>query len=443
MASKQQNISFCKRKELDDITNTYDKSKRSNVNELLPNLDDSKMSVTEQQDYVGNDQSVLCELERNYENVHPLLGWYKHDLQTEHLSYDQFQQLMSKEKEEELLNFLVSVNLIAKERPCILCGGFMKRKKDGKHFFWICNRRLNGVKCNKAKKSIRDGTIFDNSNLSTQTILTIIWHFVHHLDERQCANYTNISQKDNKTVIKWYKFCREVVTEWFWDPVNTPKLGGFGKIVEMDESYFPGKPKFNRGRRLGEDTKNSWEDDEKWVFGLIERESLDAIAIQVPSNRSRKDLLPHIRNHCLPGSIFCSDGWNAYNKLIDHLDIEDTLHFPVNHSENYVDPNTGAHTQTIEGVWRQCKAFLPTFGLKPRYLHLYIGSFLWHRYCKQRKLDMFTHILKCISEKRPFTRTVLPSAQMVTSVSCDISCTKQGLSKENAIDLMEDDDFES
>ena len=145
-----------------------------------------------------------------------------------------------------------------------------EKKKDGKHFFWICTRRVKGVKCNKGKKSIRDGTIFDNSNLSTQTILTIIWHFVHLLDERQCANYTDISQKNNTTIIKWYKLCREVVTEWFWDPINTPKLGGFGKIVEMDESYMPGKPKFNRGRRLGEDSKTSWEDNEKWVFGLTE-----------------------------------------------------------------------------------------------------------------------------------------------------------------------------
>ena len=138
-----------------------------------------------------------------------------------------------------MLDFLVQVDLIAENRPCLYCGGNMRRTKDGKHYFWKCTRRVNGIKCNRGKKSIRNGTIFDNSNLSTQTNLTIIWHFVHHLDERQCANYTNISQKCNKTVIKWYKFCREVVTEWFWNPINTPKLGGFGKIVEMDESYFP------------------------------------------------------------------------------------------------------------------------------------------------------------------------------------------------------------
>ena len=94
------------------------------------------MSVTEQQYYVGNDQSVLCELERNYQNVHPLLGWYKHDLQTGHLSYDQFQQLMSTEKEEELLDFLVSVNLIAKERPCsYIMWWLCEKEKRRKAFF--------------------------------------------------------------------------------------------------------------------------------------------------------------------------------------------------------------------------------------------------------------------------------------------------------------------
>ena len=72
--------------------------------------------------------------------------------------------------------------------------------------------------------------------------------------------------------------CREVVTEQVWDSQNTPKLGSFGKIVEMDESYFPGKPKFHRGRRLEEDSESSWEDNKKWVFAMTERDMLDAVA---------------------------------------------------------------------------------------------------------------------------------------------------------------------
>ena len=60
---------------------------------------------------------------------------------------------------------------------------------------------------------------------------------------------------------------------------HTPKLGGFGKIIEVDESYFPGKPKFKRVRRLGEDSETSWKNDEKWVSGLTEHYSLDAIAV--------------------------------------------------------------------------------------------------------------------------------------------------------------------
>ena len=122
-----------------------------------------------------------------------------------------------------------------------------------------------------------------------------------------------------------------------WDPKYQPKLGGFGIIVEMDESYFSGQPKFNRGRRLS----TTWSDDEKWVFGLTPRNSLDRI---LPSNRSRKSLLPVINKHCLEETWFCSDWWKAYNCLADHLELADILHYHVNHSKNYEDPDTGAHS---------------------------------------------------------------------------------------------------
>ena len=68
--------------------------------------------------------------------------------------------------------------------------------------------------------------------------------------------------------------------------------------------------------------------------------------------------MPIINQYTQQGTLFCSDGWKAYFKLAEHLDIEDVLHFPVNHSKNYVDPDTGAHTQTIESLWGSCQRFL-------------------------------------------------------------------------------------
>ena len=385
-------LSGMKRKPLEELTNVMD---------FMPKMSDK---LDEDTDIPGK-----ANLDRNYQNVHPLLPWYKHDLETTTLSYDRLQHLLHADNEVELIDFLTQLSIFPSQKQCVLCGGGMRRKKDGKHWFWICTRRVDGVKCNKGKRSIRTGTIFDNRNLSIQEILLVFWHYIHHLTVLQCAQFTNITQRNNTTVCYWYKVCREICTEWFWDPINTPKLGGFGKIVEMDESFFPGKPKYNRGRRLGE---GAWKEEEKWVFGMTERGSLDAIAIQVPSNRSRVSLMPIIDQHCNAGTIFCSDGWKAYNKLADHLNLDDVLHYPVNHSENYVDPGTGAHTQTIEGFWRQVKAWLPDFGMKPRDLPTYLGAFLWFRYCKQRKLDQFIHLLKCISEKRPFENETLPGANM-------------------------------
>ena len=85
----------------------------------------------------------------------------------------------------------------------------------------------------------------------------------------------------------------------------------------------------------------------------------------------------------------------------------------INHSKFNVDPDTDAYTQTIEGVWNHCKQFLLAFGMKPKDLHTYFGSFLWIRYCKQRKLDMFVHFLKSAAEMYPPVVNEMPNAVMV------------------------------
>ena len=136
-------------------------------------------------------------------------------------------------------------------------------------------------------------------------------------------------------------------------------------------------------------------------FWIGTKNSLDCILKQVPSNRNRSMLIPIIEKHCVDGTIFGSDSWKAYGKLDENIQLEDCLHFPVNHSQNYVDPQTGAHTQTIEGLWSHVKNFLPVRGMKPHDLSSYLGWFMWDRYCRERKLDRFIHFLRWAAEIRP------------------------------------------
>ena len=303
----------------------------------------------------------------------------------------------------QLVNLLCDTGAIAKKQQCKYCGGKMHLDKQGNTIYWICSRRVNGVSCNRGKFSIRDGTVFGNSRLPIQAIVWMMWHFVHHLLEQQCKQYTNIGPKNNKTVLAWYGKCRDICSNWIWE--HKPKLGGFGKIVKMDESHFTGNLKFGKGRRLGEDP---WKNCFKWGFGLTERGSLDCVLKTVHSSRSRAILLPLINESCAEGTIFCSDGWKSYVKLNEHVDLGDTLHFSVNHTHNYVDPVTGAHTQTIEGLWNHAKNFLPTFGMRPKDLDTYLSAFMWFCYVKQQKLDVMKHFLTSAAFCFPPTLSVLP-----------------------------------
>ena len=137
---------------------------------------------------------------------------------------------------------------------------------------------------------------------------------------------------------------------------------------------------FGRLQNLG------WEDEEQRAFGLVGRNSLDCWIERV-GTRGRKTLVPIIDAHCKPGTVFTSDKWRAYYELEKHLETEDCLHYSVNHKKNFVDPETGAHTQTVEGMWRHMNDFFPKFGLRADHIDTYLGTFMWLCYVKQRKLD--------------------------------------------------------
>ena len=343
------------------------------------------------------------------QNVHPYLPRYNNDLKTECLSHSDISRLLAPDNEMELLGLLQETGVIAETQQCIFCGGPMHFQKSSNTWYWVCTRRVDGVKCNRGKFAVRKGTFFEKSRLPIATILWIVWHFLHRLSEDQCKQYTNIGQKNCNLIVNMYARCREVCGCWIW--ANKPKLGGYGTIVEIDESHFAGRQKYGKGRILGVDP---WKDSYKWVFGLTLRGSLDCVLKSVDSARSRAIVVPIITENCKDGTIFCSDGWKSYVDLPEHVNLQDTSIFAVNHTQNYVDPDTGAHTQSIERLWRDCKDFLPPYGLKPQHLDSYLSAFMWFRYVKQRKLDILKHFLRSSAFVFPPVLSRMPQAQLIS-----------------------------
>jgi len=90
-----------------------------------------------------------------------------------------------------------------------------------------------------------------------------------------------------------------------------------------------------------------------------------------------------------------SDCWRAYNCLSS----EGFQHQRVNHSQNFVDPDSGAHTQHIERLWRDVRGCIPRFGRSQKHVVGYLAEFLFKRapLCHMCLLQRKKIIIGCVA----------------------------------------------
>lgn len=133
----------------------------------------------------------------------------------------------------------------------------------------------------------------------------------------------------------------------------------FDGEVEVDESYFGGVRKGNRGRGAAGKVP---------VFGILKRGG--KVYTKVIPDASGETLIPIIECKVLPDSIVYSDSWTAYNAL----DISDFHHQRVNHSKAYVDgENRRNHINGIENFWNQAKRHLRRYnGIPKKHFPLFL-----------------------------------------------------------------------
>ncbi|MFN5174045.1 MAG: IS1595 family transposase, partial [Holosporaceae bacterium] len=119
--------------------------------------------------------------------------------------------------------------------------------------------------------------------------------------------------------------------------------------IELDESYFGGARKGQRGRGAA---------GKVIVFGLLKRGG--KVHTLVVHNTKSNTLILIIRDKIEPDSIVYTDCWRAYNAL----DVSEFRHHRINHSEIFADHNN--HINGIENFWNQAKRHLRRFNGIPR-----------------------------------------------------------------------------
>ncbi|XP_034074152.1 uncharacterized protein LOC117547480 isoform X2 [Gymnodraco acuticeps] len=126
------------------------------------------------------------------------------------------------------------------------------------------------------------------------------------------------------------------------------RLGGPNEFVMLDESNFYHKRKYGRGR-FGPTWRRR-----KWVFGMLGiRGKRRRPILRLVKQRSRRHLIPLVTKYVRQGTTVITDMWRAYTTAIAESGF---VHFSVNHSRSFVNPDTGAHTQNIERAWSTYKS---------------------------------------------------------------------------------------
>ena len=170
----------------------------------------------------------------------------------------------------------------------------------------------------------------------------LIEHFVAGTTARCAGSLVGVNRKSSAY---YFQRLREIIAY----NIELEYADYFDGEIEVDESYFGGHRKGNRGRGAAGKVP---------VFGLLKRGG--RVFTKVIPDASSATLLPIIKDKIVPDSIVYSDCWTGYNVL----DISEFKHFRINHSKLFADKKN--HINGIENFWNQAKRHMRKFNGVPR-----------------------------------------------------------------------------
>jgi len=244
------------------------------------------------------------------------------------------------------------------------------------------------------------------SGLPVNGVLELLWTFLY--TRMTLAEVVYTTGYSEATVLVWNSRIREVCSRTI---DNRPQMVGTERVpVQIDESFFSGRRKYGRGRLLAgnrsrdesvaeviadwneqqpEDGATYGVDDDSWAWVVGIYESKTNVRFFRVRDRTNATLVPLIRKYVAPGHID-TDLWRGYNHIVRHGFTRRT----VNHTEHYIDPITGAHTQGVERSWRTVKDRLRLSKGNRRLLQNHLDEMAWRMQHADDLRGLFTQFLE-------------------------------------------------
>jgi hypothetical protein len=138
--------------------------------------------------------------------------------------------------------------------------------------------------------SIRENSFFFNQEASLDKYLSVFYFFAKNVPAHTASDILN-GDLSECTLLTWYNLYRDIMSRYLVD--NPTMLGGPGEIVEIDESKWSRKSKYQRGDKTSRDGP--------WIFGMIQR-SNSKVYLFIVNRRTREELYPHILRMVRPGT---------------------------------------------------------------------------------------------------------------------------------------------
>lgn len=252
-----------------------------------------------------------------------------------------FEEWLNSTSREAIISWMMTSNILKNEQTCPVCNRSMKIRSFNRNKDRIAWRCFTSSCINYLQYfSIRNGSFFENFKGELKLLLKILCRYAGSQQTFSILRTLNVSRS---TICKLLK---SLIEKMDVPEFSRNKLGGFGKVVQIDETMLNYKCKSHRGR-----SPTNRSD----ALVIVEKvQQVTRIFACIIGNKRAETILPIIQNNVAAGSEIHTDEHPSYSAL-EKLGY---VHHTVCHKYEFINRTNNANTQAVESINNQIKVII-------------------------------------------------------------------------------------